>query len=66
MALVVPEDAGFPDNWIYVHSPEVQLGRVQNFGSWSPYMVKPGFTCLGLEYFVNEDDELWEHGRRRH
>jgi len=32
---------------------------VQNFGSWSPYMVKPGFTCLGLEYFVNEGDELW-------
>ena len=59
VALVVPEDAGFPDNWIYVHSPEVQLGRVQNFGSWSPYMVKPGFTCLGLEYFVNEGDELW-------
>jgi protoporphyrinogen oxidase len=59
VALVVPEDAGFPDNWIYVHSPEVLLGRVQNFGSWSPYMVKPGFTCLGLEYFVNEGDELW-------
>ncbi|MGI9051343.1 MAG: NAD(P)/FAD-dependent oxidoreductase [Ilumatobacteraceae bacterium] len=60
VALVVPEDAGFPDNWIYVHSPEVRLGRVQNFGSWSPYMVKPGFTCLGLEYFVNEHDELWD------
>ena len=60
VALVVPEDAGFPDNWIYVHSPEVRLGRVQNFGSWSPYMVKPGFTCLGLEYFVNEHDDLWD------
>jgi protoporphyrinogen oxidase len=60
VALVVPESAGFPDNWIYVHSPEVRLGRVQNFGSWSPEMVKPGWTCLGLEYFVNEGDELWE------
>ena len=59
VALVVPEAAGFPDNWIYIHSPEVRLGRVQNFGSWSPYMVKPGSTCLGLEYFVNEGDELW-------
>jgi len=59
VALVVPEAAGFPDNWIYVHSPEVRLGRVQNFGSWSPHMVKPGSTCLGLEYFVNEGDELW-------
>ena len=57
VALVVPESAGFPDNWIYVHSPDVRLGRVQNFGSWSPWMVAPGTTCLGLEYFVNEGDD---------
>jgi len=59
VALVVPESAGFPDNWIYVHSPEVRLGRIQNFGSWSPYLVKEGRTCLGLEYFVNVGDDLW-------
>jgi protoporphyrinogen oxidase len=59
IALVVPESAGFPDNWIYVHSPDVKLGRIQNFGAWSPYMVKDGRTCLGLEYFVYEGDELW-------
>jgi protoporphyrinogen oxidase len=60
VALVVPEDAGFPDNWIYVHYPGVKVGRIQNFGSWSPYMVKDGRTCLGLEYFVFEGDELWD------
>jgi protoporphyrinogen oxidase len=60
VALVVPQEFSFPDNWIYIHSPEVRLGRVQNYGSWSPYLVKDGFTCLGLEYFVNEGDELWE------
>ena len=59
VALVVPEDAGFPDNWIYIHSPEVKVGRIQNFGSWSPYLVKDGNTCLGLEYFVFEGDDLW-------
>ena len=59
VALVVPESAGFPDNWIYIHSPDVIVGRIQNFGSWSPYMVKEGRTCLGLEYFVFEGDELW-------
>jgi UDP-galactopyranose mutase len=59
IALVVPESAGFPDNWIYVHAPDVKLGRIQNFGSWSPYLVKEGRTCLGLEYFVFEGDELW-------
>jgi protoporphyrinogen oxidase len=59
VALVVPEEQSFPDNWIYIHSPEVQVGRIQNFGSWSPFMVKDGRTCLGLEYFVFENDELW-------
>ncbi len=60
VALVVPVEDGFPDNWIYVHAPEVRLGRIQNYGSWSPDMVKPGRTCLGLEYFVFEGDDLWE------
>jgi protoporphyrinogen oxidase len=60
VALVVPSEDGFPDNWIYVHSPEVAVGRIQNFGQWSPYMVQEGTTCLGLEYFVFEGDELWE------
>ena len=60
VALVVPLEDGFPDNWIYIHSPEVAVGRVQNFGSWSPQMIpEPGKTCLGLEFFVNEGDELW-------
>jgi protoporphyrinogen oxidase len=59
VALVVPEKYSFPDNWIYVHSKEVQVGRIQNFGSWSPYMVKEGRTCLGLEFFVFEGDQTW-------
>jgi protoporphyrinogen oxidase len=37
----------------------VRVGRVQNFGSWSPFLVKDGRTCLGLEYFVNEGDGTW-------
>jgi protoporphyrinogen oxidase len=59
VALVVPETAGFPDNWIYIHATDVKVGRIQNFGSWSPFMVKDGHTCLGMEYFVFEGDELW-------
>jgi protoporphyrinogen oxidase len=59
VAVVVPEEAGFPDNWIYVHAPTVMVGRIQNFGSWSPYLVRDGRTCLGLEYFVFEGDGLW-------
>jgi protoporphyrinogen oxidase len=60
VALVVPESRSFPDNWIYIHAPEVNVGRIQNYGSWSPYLVKDGRTCLGLEYFVFEGDEMWE------
>lgn len=60
VALVVSESQAFPDNWIYVHCPQVRVGRIQNFGAWSPAMVKPGRTCLGLEYFVFRGDELWE------
>jgi protoporphyrinogen oxidase len=59
VALIVPEEAAFPDNWIYIHTPGVRVGRIQNFGSWSPHLVKDGWTCLGLEYFVDIDDELW-------
>ena len=59
VALVIDSENAFPDNWIYIHEPEVKVGRVQNYGSWSPYLVKDGKTCLGLEYFVNIGDELW-------
>jgi protoporphyrinogen oxidase len=59
VALVVPQEFSFSDNWVYIHDPEVVVGRVQNYGSWSPFMVKEGRTCLGLEYFVNEGDEMW-------
>ncbi len=60
VALVVDQKFAFPDNWIYIHEPHVKVGRVQNYGSWSPFLVKEGKTCLGLEYFVTKDDELWE------
>lgn len=59
VALVVPEDRGFPDNWIYIHYPGVKVGRIQNFGSWSPWLVREGTTCLGLEYFVFHGDDVW-------
>jgi protoporphyrinogen oxidase len=59
VALVLPDSDAFPDNWVYVHTPGIRVGRVQNFGSWSPHLVKDGYTCLGLEYFVNEGDDLW-------
>jgi protoporphyrinogen oxidase len=53
----------FPDNWIYVHDPDVRVGRIQNFRAWSEAMVPdPTRTCVGLEYFCFEGDELWNAG----
>jgi UDP-galactopyranose mutase len=62
VALVVPEEVGFPDNWIYVNDASVEVGRIQNFGQWSPYLVKDGRTCLGLEFFVWEGGPTWMKG----
>ncbi|MGI8752521.1 MAG: NAD(P)/FAD-dependent oxidoreductase [Acidimicrobiales bacterium] len=60
VALVVPADAvPWDDNWIYIHDPDVKTMRIQNFGSWSPYLVKDGRNVLGLEYTVNEGDSSW-------
>ena len=48
------------DNWIYIQEPDVQLGRLQIFNNWSPFMVAEGSNVwLGLEYFCNQSDEIW-------
>jgi protoporphyrinogen oxidase len=60
VALVVDAPDLFPDNWIYIHEPAVRVGRIQNYKNWSPDMVPDqSKTCLGLEYFVFEGDDLW-------
>ncbi|HEV8460515.1 MAG TPA: NAD(P)/FAD-dependent oxidoreductase [Gaiellaceae bacterium] len=60
VALVVDGDDLFPDNWIYIHDPSVRVGRIQNFRSWSPWMVPdPDKSCVGMEYFCFAGDELW-------
>ena len=60
VALIIDNDSIFPDNWIYIHDPEVKVGRIQNFKNWSSHMVPDqSKTCLGLEYFCFEGDGLW-------
>ena len=60
VALMVKSEDLFPDNWIYIHDERVQVGRVQNFRSWSPEMVPDeDMACVGLEYFCFEGDGLW-------
>jgi protoporphyrinogen oxidase len=60
VALVVDGEDLFPDNWIYIHDPSVRVGRIQNYRSWSPWMVPdPSKACVGLEYFCFAGDDLW-------
>jgi protoporphyrinogen oxidase len=61
VGLIVRGTNLFPDNWIYVHEPAVQVGRIQNYSNWSREMSPdPETTCsLGMEYFCFENDALW-------
>ncbi len=60
VGLIVDQEALFADQWIYVHSPEVKVGRIQNFKNWSADLVPdPTKSSVGMEYFCDEGDELW-------
>ena len=60
VALILQDQSPFADNWIYIHEPDVRVGRIQNFKNWSADMVPfPGRTCLGMEYFCSEGDDIW-------
>jgi protoporphyrinogen oxidase len=60
VALMIDQPDLFPDNWIYIHSSGVKVGRIQNFGNWSRHLVPvDGMSCLGMEYFCFKGDGLW-------
>ena len=61
VALIIDGEDLFPDNWIYIHDPNVRVGRIQNFRSWSPWMVPDqSKASVGLEYFCFQGDDLWD------
>ncbi|HZH24311.1 MAG TPA: NAD(P)/FAD-dependent oxidoreductase [Solirubrobacteraceae bacterium] len=61
VALIIDGPDPFPDTWIYIHDPAVQVGRIQNFRAWSPWMVPDDDkSCVGMEYFCFQGDDLWE------
>ncbi|MGD9723095.1 MAG: FAD-dependent oxidoreductase [Pirellulales bacterium] len=51
----------FPDQWLYVHSPQLLTGRVTNFRNWVPqlYGSSPN-TILSLEFWCYDHDALWQ------
>ena len=49
----------FPDNWIYVHDPRVDLARIANYRNFSPEMAgATGLNPLTVEYFSSPGDAL--------
>ena len=60
VTLVLNVKDPFPDNWIYIHSPDISCGRIQNFRAWSPEMLPDQNTAsIGMEYFCQAGDGLW-------
>lgn len=60
VTLVLDHADPLPDNWIYIHEPNVKVGRIQNFRAWSKEMVPNDSTAsIGMEYFCHEGDGLW-------
>lgn len=50
----------FPDQWLYIHSPDLLFGRLTNFRNWVPQLYGESKTSvLALEYWCYEKDELW-------
>jgi protoporphyrinogen oxidase len=61
LSVTEPDGSPLKDTWIYVQEPDVQVGRLQIFNNWSPYMVAdPSKVWIGLEYFCYDTDELWK------
>jgi len=61
VVLIIDQKETFDDQWIYIHNPEVSVGRIQNFKNWSQEMVPDeNTTSLGMEYFCNEGEAIWD------
>ena len=60
VALILRPRITFADNWIYIHDPDLKVGRIQNFGNWSAAMIPDeGMACYGMEYFTSTEEPFW-------
>jgi protoporphyrinogen oxidase len=60
VALILKPRQTFPDQWLYIHDTGLRVGRIQNFGNWSPELIPdPELACYGMEYFCSSSDHLW-------
>lgn len=65
VGLILRKTNLFPDQWIYIHSPDVHVGRIQNFKNWSSAMVPNNTTSsIGMEYFCDTGDSIWQKNNK--
>ncbi len=51
----------FPDNWLYIHAPELQTGRITNFRNWIPELYgEAKTTIIAMEFWSFDEEELWQ------
>jgi len=56
----VASPALFPDQWLYIQSPELRVGRITNFRNWAPEPAEDSTdTVLAMEYWCDQADAVW-------
>ena len=52
----------FPDNWLYIHSSDLRMGRITNFRNWVPQLYgEEKSTIVVLEYWCDDNDVIWNN-----
>lgn len=58
--LLVAKTDLFPDQWLYIHDPDVLHGRITNFRNWSPQIVGDDeHSVICLEFWCFDEDPIW-------
>jgi protoporphyrinogen oxidase len=56
----------FPDQWIYVHAPELECGRITNYRNWVPELHGDSpDTIVSLELWCHPEEERWREPDER-
>ena len=56
----------FPDQWIYLHSKNLKVGRITNFSNWNlKKNKKTNNTILCMEYWCYDKDLIWKSNNNK-
>lgn len=58
--LIIKRASIFPDNWIYVNSPDIKMARIANYNNFKEKPEKEDSTAISVEYFVFKNDDIWK------